>query len=183
MRNQLGAIWTQVKTVWFFSERDSGEVRHYRVPESRNKIKCSFEKKTVFSDWISSRLFRLHILNPDHVGRSVHTKAYWKVKDFVHGEPLHRPLQKCSNFRNFMIFYVIFDNFTIFFGLDGADPGVWKLLFSSMLRRKHYSKRGMNLKCVIRKSPEEPWFEKWHFIQCIHPNRYELVLTGYQKNI
>ena len=33
-----------------------------------------------------------------------------------------------------------------------------------MLRRKHYSKRGMNLKCVIRKSPEEPWFEKLHFI-------------------
>ena len=52
-----------------------------------------------------------------------------------------------------------------------------------MLRRKHYSKRGMNLKCVIRKSPEEPWFEKLHFIQCVHPNRYELVLTGYQKYI
>ena len=51
---------------------------------------------------------KMFLLNSNHVGRSVHTKAYWKVKDFVHGEPLHRPLQKCWNF---MIFYVFFENF------------------------------------------------------------------------
>ena len=61
---------------------------------------------------------KMFLLNSDHVGRSVHTKAYWKVKDFVHGEPLHRPLQKC---RNFMIFYVFFENFMVFFRLDGTN--------------------------------------------------------------
>ena len=132
---------------------------------------------------MSSRLFRLHILNSGHMERSVHTKAYGKIKDFVHGEPLHRSLQKYNNFRNFMIFYVFIQNFMILFGLEGVHPGVRKLLFLSMLRRKYYSKRGRNLECVIRKASEKPWFGKWHFTQCFHSNRYELVLTDYQKHM
>ena len=107
--------------------------------------------------------------------RSVHTKAYGKVKDFVHGEPFHHPLQKYNNFRNFMIFYVFIENFMIFFGLGGVHPGVRKLLFSSMLRRKYHSGRGMNLKYVIQKASENNLFEKSYFTQCVHSNRYELV--------
>ena len=103
-----------------------------------------------------SRLFRLHILDLDHVMRTVPTKAYSKIKDFVHGQSLHHPLQKCNTFRNFLIFYMFFENFMIFIGLDGADPGVRKFLVSGMLRRKHYSKRGLNLKCVIRKVSDKP---------------------------
>ncbi len=73
-----------------------------------------------------SRLFRLHILDFGHVMRTVPTKAYLKIKDFVHGQALHHPLQKCNTFRNFLIFYMFFENFMIFIGLDGADPGVRK---------------------------------------------------------
>ena len=113
-------------------------------------------QKTNFYDWMFSRLFRLHILDFGHVMTTVPTKAYLKIKDFVHGQALHHPLQKCNTFRNFLIFYMFFENFMIFIGLDGADPGVRKFLVSSMLRRKHYSKRGLNLKCVIRKVSEKP---------------------------
>ena len=112
-------------------------------------------QKTNFYDWMFLRLFRLHILDFGHVMTTVPTKAYLKIKDFVHGQALHHPLQKYNTFRNFLIFYRFFENFMIFIGLDGADPGVRKFLVSSMLRRKHYSKRGLNLKCVIRKVSEK----------------------------
>ena len=71
-----------------------------------------------------SGLFRVHIFHAVRVGSSVHTKAYWKVKDFVHREPVHHPHSKVQKFQNFMIFYIFFEFFMIFIGLDRADPGV-----------------------------------------------------------
>ena len=83
-----------------------------------------------------SRLFRLHILYFGHVMRAVPTKAYLKIKVFVHGQALHHPLQKCNNFRNFLIFYMFFENFMILIGLDGADPGVRKKISFKYAEKK-----------------------------------------------
>ena len=135
----------------------------------RNPKNCKFEKldfrrkihqKHVFQIKFSPRLFRLHILDSDHVWSTVFFEAYSKIKIFVHEEPLHQPPQKCNNFRIFMIFYRIFENFMIFIGLDGGDPGVRKFWCSSMLTRKQYFTRGLNLKYVIWKVFEKTWFEK-----------------------
>ena len=115
-------------------------------------------QKHFFQTKFSPRLFRLHILDSDHVWSTVFFETYSKIKNFVHEEPLHHPPQKSNNFRIFMIFFRSFESFTIFIGLDGADPGVRKFWFSSMLRRKQYFKCGLNLKCVIWKVLEKTCF-------------------------
>ena len=58
-----------------------------------------------------SRLFRLHILDLDHVMRTVPTKAYSKIKDFVHGQSLHHPPSKVQHFSQFPDFLYVFWEF------------------------------------------------------------------------
>ena len=133
--------------------------KYYEIvlPTDTSEIRTNWEQNQIcitgcfrdFSDYtfyISATLWGLFL-----------RKHTWKSKFSYTGKPFITPFKSATIFE-ISWFFICFSRISWFWSdLMGLIPVSEKKLVSSMLRRKHCSKRGLNLKCVIRKVSDKPW--------------------------